>query len=172
MLKRSYYVNSDMSMTSNNRGHFASQSNSFNVQKEKKIQEHNIFHLLNIHLMIIIHLHLYKYVHRVCLKKDNNKWQHVASQNKQGKLPITLKIIWILFNVPYFTNKHFRCGPFIFTLVFLWVPRFGEVPKSYLWNTVGRLLHRDSMMGLWCVCPRVELFVAKCAPRHAGTKRG
>lgn len=60
-------------MTSNDRGHFASQSNSFNVQKEKKIQEHNIFHLLNIHLMIIIHLHLYKYVHRVCLKKDNNK---------------------------------------------------------------------------------------------------
>lgn len=66
----------------------------------------------------------------------------------------------------------FQVWSFIFTLVFLWVPRFGEVPKSYLWNTEGRLFHRDSMMCLWCVCPRVELFVAKCALRHAGTKRG
>lgn len=120
--------------------------------------------------MIILHLHLYKYVHRVCLKKKKRR-QKKRSQNKQGKIQITLKIICILFNVPYFTNKHFRC--LIITLVIVGSPfRRSTLVIFFLRNTVRRLLDKASIMCLWCVCPWAVLLVAQYAQRHVGTKKG
>lgn len=61
--------------------------------------------------MIILLFHLYKYVHRLKKKKkktatnDNKKLPKINRE----KLTITLKILLVIFNVFYFTDKFSSC---------------------------------------------------------------